>query len=364
MKINIKRIILSFILMAALFSTITVNAEGNGGFKIKREVHGVTKHIDNVTTYIVKNDSSNPGVATNLPTDISVRVDADPDTTNIATGYGLIPGAKWQAINFPTPGTYKFIVTEKDTADSVEVPLAKEVYYVYIYVTNKVDENGQPTGEKNISYIGSKKYDTGNKISPTDAAAVDPHTGEPIVQPRNDTEYDNLYTSGVQYTYITIKCDVEGTGANKNKYFKYKVEIEGTPGEQYLIKGQDSVITFKGRTIYTSNIYTVGEDNYIYLKAGQELTIGKVATDVYQIKVGTPYKVTLVDSDGYEPNQPDYSGKTIINPKTNTIRFVNKKGIVLPKTATQVIPIVLIIIMIAISSYIIIKSIQQQKQKV
>ena len=57
--------------------------------------------------------------------------------------------------------------------------------------------------------------------------AVDPYTGEPIINPRNDTEFDNLYTSKASFTNITVTNDVEGSQANPDKYFKFKIDIEG-----------------------------------------------------------------------------------------------------------------------------------------
>ena len=364
----LKKIIFSFVVMIFFFSFIVVNAEGTGGFKIKREIHGVTNHTNNTFTYKVRNDNSNPAVATNLPTNISVTVDGDPDSANIVTGYSLIAGLKWQDINYPTLGTYKFLVTEQTSTDSTTYPLAQEVYYAYVFVSNEMDQNNQPTGNKLISYIGSKLNDSGSKILPTDATAVDPYTGEPVINPRNDTEYDNLYTSKAAFTSITVTNDVEGSQANPDKYFKFKIDIEGDDGDQYIITGQDPQVTFKGETIDTQTIYTVGEENYIYLRAGQTVTIGKVSDDIDQIRIGANYTVKLVDreDDGYTPSvdgddTDTISGNTATNPKTNTVNFVNRKGFVLPKFIIKIVPFLLIILLTAVATYMIKKNHRQEK---
>ncbi|MBQ6477145.1 MAG: hypothetical protein IJI43_01770 [Bacilli bacterium] len=344
-----------FILIVIIYSlSVNIVHAETGGFKIKREVHGVTNHVDNVFTYNVENATESERQASNLPSNIKVRVDSDPDSVNYATGYGLIPGSMWEGITYPENGLYVFKVPEVASADSTTYPLAKQVYYVQIYVKDNPD-----TGRKEITYVGSKLNNQGSKIKPTNGQSVDPHSGE--VQYRNDTEYDNLYTSEAAFTNITIKNDIEGTEANKNKYFKYRVVIEGEPGDQYIIKGQDPQVTFKGKTITTKSIYTVGEENYIYLKAGQSVTIGRANDDLDQIKIGTKYRVTLVERDDYKPyidgDESDSTDKTAgSNPKTNTIHFVNRKGMVLPDFVTKIVPLALLIILIIVSAYVIIKN--------
>lgn len=364
----LKRIIFLFVITIFFCSFTVVNAEGNGGFKIKREIHGVTNHTVNSFTYKVTNDSSNPAVATNLPTDISVTVNGDPDSANIVTGYSLIAGLKWQAINYPALGTYKFKVTEQSSADSTTYPLAEQVYYVYVHVSNKVDDQDNPTGERDITYIGSKLNDSGSKIKPTDATAVDPYTGEPIINPRNDTEFDNLYTSKASFTNITVTNDVEGSQANPDKYFKFKIDIEGEDGEQYIITGQDPQVSFKGQTITTQTVYTVGEDNYIYLKAGQTVIIGKATDDINQIRIGANYTVKLVEKDDYTPSidgddKDTVSGNTASNPKTNTVNFVNQKGFVLPKIVVRIVPFLLLILLVLAATYIIKKNHNADKER-
>ena len=364
-----KKILFLFVIMVFFSSFTVVNAAGNGGFKIKREIHGITNHVNNTFTYKVVNDSSNPATATNLPTNISVTVDGDPDSANIVTGYGLIAGLKWQSINYPALGTYKFKVTEVSSLDSTTYPLAEEVYYVYIQVNNKVDDQGQPTGEQDISYIGSKENDSGSKIKPTDETAVDPYTGEPVINPRNDTEFDNLFTSKAAFTNITVTNDVEGSQANPDKYFKFKIDIEGEPGDKYIITGQDPQVVFKGETIVTPTIYVVGEDNYIYLKAGQTVTIGKATDDIDQIKIGANYTVKLVDREDYTPsidgddNKDTISGNTASNPKTNTVNFVNRKGFVLPSIVVKIAPFLLLILLVLTATYIIKKNHREEKEK-
>ena len=68
--------------------------------------------------------------------------------------------------------------------------------------------------------------------------------------------------------------------------------------DTYTILGQDSSVTYNGESVTPSTVYTVGQDNYVYLKHGQTAIIGTGANDS-KIIPGNTYQV-IEDSNDYE----------------------------------------------------------------
>ena len=151
--------------------------------------------------------------------------------------------------------------------------------------------------------------------------------------------------------------------ASLNKYFKYKVIIGGNTGDTYTISGQDSSITYNGTTITPSTTYTVGSDNYIYLKHGQTITIGDSATDD-SILPGANYSVVEEDATDYDTyiNESSTNNKSTgtleINNKLNQVDYLNEKSGLVPTGKIFKKPITYIIgmmIIIGVIAFIIIR---------
>ena len=136
---------------------------------------------------------------------------------------------------------------------------------------------------------------------------------------------------------IKIAKTVNGNMADNNTYFKVKVVINGTSGHKYTISGQDSKVTYNGSSVTPSTTYTVGSDNYIYLKHGQTVTIGTGASD-NKIATGTTYKVIEQNTTGVESVYSTYINGSNSNNKDsgnlttssqssiNSVAIVNQYG--------------------------------------
>ena len=151
---------------------------------------------------------------------------------------------------------------------------------------------------------------------------------------------------------IEITNKVRGNIAKTTDYFKVKVIIAGNTGDTYTISGQDSSITYGGSQITPSTTYTVGQDNYIYLKHDQKVTIGTGENDD-KIPAGIMYQI-IEDENTYEtyidesPNNNKDSGQktTSSTSPINRVDIVNRKDREVPtgaavKIATKIILVIL-----------------------
>ena len=101
--------------------------------------------------------------------------------------------------------------------------------------------------------------------------------------------------------YLALAKHISGNNANTDEYFKFRIDFENaTVGDVFTISGQDATVTYKGETIATQTRFVVGEENYIYLKGGQEALIGR--DDDYnneEIPIGLRYTITELDAEDY-----------------------------------------------------------------
>ena len=136
----------------------------------------------------------------------------------------------------------------------------------------------------------------------------------------------------VEKTYITLKKEVAGNMRETDKYFKFLVTINGTNGNTYRISGQDSNITYDNAQINTDTTYTVGSNNYIYLKGGQTVTIGLASngTDT-QIPVGVTYSIVEQDAEEYATiitgiqGETKTTGNMTTQSSDNVVEFLNSR---------------------------------------
>ena len=192
----------------------------------------------------------------------------------------------------------------------------------------------------------------------------------------NYTLEEGEYKSEVTYTVgskLVITNTVKGNMANVNEYFKFKVVITGQTGDTYTISGQDSSITYGGSQITPSTTYTVGEeqDQYIYLKHGQSVTIGDSSND-NSIMPGTSYSIIEQEATSYETyiNESSTNSKETgtleinSNNSLNQVDYVNIKNGIVP-TGKMVkdygIYILGAIVLIGLIIFIIIKRRPKQK---
>ncbi len=136
----------------------------------------------------------------------------------------------------------------------------------------------------------------------------------------------------IRKSYITIKNKILGNMREPEKYFKFLVNINWTQGDTYRIFGQDSTITYNEQQINTSNTYTVGSTNYVYLKSNQTITIGVLSDgETFEIPEGVTYSVTEQDAEDYLTTIEGIQGETkstgnlTIARTNNTVEFTNSK---------------------------------------
>ena len=155
------------------------------------------------------------------------------------------------------------------------------------------------------------------------------------------------FSSEAGYSYISLSNAVTGKAAETDKYFKYKVDFDGVAdGAVINVIGQDTEVVSGGRLATTSE-YTVGEgDLYVYLKHGQEVSIGRYESDgvvANELPQGASYTITKVDTaDGYETTIDGVATasteKTVAAIDNNTIVTNNKEAAVSTGIYTNVLP--------------------------
>ena len=249
---------------SALAVQIRDNPDSPQMIQITRRVEGTTTTVRNNFTYSITQDANNPGTITGLPETITMPFWAAPDQYLIAQDSYFL---EMDLAAFPALGDYKIIIRETASADAVNYPVdTAHEYYVYVSVRNKLDTNGQPTGEYTATLAAqARDHDTGDKV-------------------------DILFLEGAHRSYAKLSKVVSGNLADKERYFKFKVTFDGlTDGDFFDVEGQDATVVYNGETITTSSQLVVGQDNYIYLKHGQSITIGE--DSVNQIPTGLSYTI-------------------------------------------------------------------------
>ena len=220
------------------------------------------------------------------------------------------------------PGTYKFILRETSSSNEGVYPHDTNYYTLLVNVLNELDENNSPTGQLLIDALNTGLL--------------------------NDTETKtDVIFETTPLTYFTLSKTVTGDMADKNEYFKFKVNIGET--YNYVITGQDSVVNYNGEEIYTNNTYNPNEDNYVYLRHDQTITIG-LADGEYQIHAGIPISVEEMDASNYKTyvnngNTPNkgFAITSLARPSYNNASYVNNyESTALTGVFIRVLPFVLL----------------------
>ena len=139
---------------------------------------------------------------------------------------------------------------------------------------------------------------------------------------------------------IKITNTVRGNVAEPDLYFKYKVVINGSSNATYTISGQ----SYSGTGAQT--VYSVGRDNYVWLKHNEFVTIGTGNSDS-KITPGTSYTISLVNNDDYytyinggTTNSKTTGTKSVSSSNnTNIESFVNTKDQTVPTGIKTNIPL-------------------------
>ena len=162
---------------------------------------------------------------------------------------------------------------------------------------------------------------------------------------------------------IKITNTVKGNMAKTDEYFKVKVIISGSTGDTYTISGQSYTGDGKQTT------YTVGQDNYIFIKHGEEITIGSGASDS-KISSGITYRIIEEENDyettinGSINNKDSGNLTTSQSNNINTLSIVNEKESQVPTgVIIKIVPYIIIASLAVIGSIVLINKKNTKKAK-
>ena len=260
-------------------SVTILESDTPSGLTVTRRIEGVTNKVNNTYTYSVSALDSNPTGATNEPTQFSIsfnNVQPRGDNVAVATNVLDFTGATYTQV-----GDYTYMITEIASSDETNFPISEQSYEVYVSVRYAVDENNIQISPRTLVATLSSQA-----IEQTDSNSLQ--------------KSDIVFTSESELTYINVSKEIKGNFAENEEYFKFLLRINGQTGDEYEIIGQDANINYKGENIATSNTYTVdNSEQFVYLKHGQTITIGKTSNDLSQIKSGITFQLIEQDAENY-----------------------------------------------------------------
>lgn len=263
-------IITSCIYIISLKAT-TTTIEETSELKSINITKNITNVISNVNVTFNYNISElrdeNPESIGGINNDFSISFNNVAPQDNIAS---VTSSLDLSSLSFSKVGDYYLKICEISSSDESVYPVDNKCYYPLVMVRNEL-ENNIPTGNL-IATLLSSVSDGENKT-------------------------DAIFTTRPK-SFITINNSVTGDMADKEEYFKFKIIIDSENLENVVIKNQDSVINYNGEEIITSSTYNSNEDNYIYLKHGQSVTIGNA--ELNQIPSGISYSILEVDKENYK----------------------------------------------------------------
>ena len=265
---------------AASGESVTIlESDTPSSLTVTRRIEGVTNKVNNTYTYTVNALDSNPTGASNEPTTFTINFNnVQPGGDNVATSTSVLD---FTGTTYTQVGDYTYIVTETASSDETNFPISEQSYEVYVSVRYAVDENNIQISPRTLVATLSSQA-----IEQTDLTSLE--------------KSDIVFTSSSELTYINVSKEIRGNFAENEEYFKFLLKINGQTGDEYQIIGQDENINYKGEDISTSNTYTVdNSDQYVYLKHGQTITIGKTSDELSQIKSGITFQLIEQDAENY-----------------------------------------------------------------
>ncbi len=329
--INMKKIIrgLFIIITSCIYiisakaATTTINDTSElKSINITKNVNNVTSSVNATFNYkITEERSENPGSITGINEDFSITFNNVEPVNNVAS---VTSSLDLSSLTFSKVGDYYLKICEVSSSNPSIYPIDNKCYYPLVMVRYELNGN-TPTGSL-ISTLISSVSDGENK---TDAV----FNSRPM-------------------SYITINNLVTGDMADKDEYFKFKITINDDTLENVVIKNQDASVLYNGEEVITSSTYNPNEDNYIYLKHGQSVTIGDGESP--QIKAGTSYTIEEVDHENYKTyiNNSTDDNKLLSVEKLSHIseeninEFVNNyEGITFTGVVSNIFPYLILVLM-------------------
>lgn len=275
--INIKKIIKGLFIiitsciyiMSAKAATTSINDTSElKSINITKNVTNVTSKVNATFNYkITEERSENPESIGGINENFSITFNNVEPVDNVAS---VTSSLDLSSLTFSKVGDYYLKICEISSSDEATFPIDNKCYYPLVMVRNEL-VNNTPTGNL-IATLISSVSDGENK---TDA----------VFETR-------------PMSYLSLSKSVTGDMANKDEYFKFKITINGLNSDNIVIKNQDATVIYNGEEIITSSTYNLNEDNYVYLKHGQSISIGD--SEYPQIPSGTSYTIEEMDAENYK----------------------------------------------------------------
>lgn len=330
---------LLFILIFIIYFIVPKYTYAETTLKLTNKLENIRNEVNATITYKIIPHAENEKEVENDLNEVVVDFRDVEIEDNTLTKETLID---FSNVNYKVPGTYRYGIKQQYTTDA-NIVLSKDMYQIYVEVTKDGD---------------SLNVDV-----------------QPLVFDFENLEKCELeYTNNIEYTYIKIKQKVEGDykEIDKNNYFKYKVTFYSRINNKYTVAGQDEKVEYDGKEEETVNEYVVNdteEENYIYvyLKDGDEVTIGLNELGFNEIPRNTEYKITRIDQDKWETtfnkkNMNEFVSRT--KEVENEVLIINRRDYDDAVTGLfyNIIPYILII-GISIGSYFGIKKLKLKSNK-
>lgn len=152
------------------------------------------------------------------------------------------------------------------------------------------------------------------------------HTETKEGDDKNDT-FPNTYSAGK----LNVSKTVKGNLGDKDKYFEFKVTLDGEPGKTY---GESYVVDGGSNASNPATIAVNGGATTFLLKDGETISIAN-------LPYGVTYTVTETAADGYTTTKTGDTGS--INAAETTAAFTNSKtGTIDTGVTTESLPYVVL----------------------
>lgn len=329
-KITIKTIL--FLITIISFNNIVF---ADTSIDVHKYVNNV-RDITNTFYYDIIESNDNPETISGIDSNFEIVFDENTPISN-DTAYNHYT-IDFSNATFSKVGVYKFKVVERESENEKVYPKDNNTYTILVNVTYDVDDNNTPTGQLLINVSNLAIHDKSGSKS----------------EVRFETN---------PMTYLSISKKVTGDMADKNEYFKFKLEING--GDGLSIVGQDETVTYEGETINTINTYDSSVDNYIYLKHGQRVIIGyNELEDKYLVTGGTSYTVYELGASQYityiNGERKDYKSiamTAVSNTSKNEAAFVNNyESTALTGVFIRIMPFIVLLIISIVGIFLLRKN--------
>ena len=247
----------------------------------------------------------------------------------------------FSACKFTEPGIYRYIVTESGTNQGVTNDAdATRVVDVYVNDASEGDKHKLTIAGYVLHSSADEDITLGENNGSTDTNVATKSQG---------------FTNSYDTSDLSIKKEVSGTQASRDKYFEFIVNITGavrgtvydvdlTNADATTQSNAATITANKGKT--NPATLTVGEDGTVtqkfYLAHGQEIKIQGIAKDSkYEVTENAEdYKSTPANAISDEANKGDAPSGTVASEDIHTGYLNTRNGVIPTGVVMAVAPFV------------------------